>query len=129
MKLRKKTFVVSVLVSLFASKGTTLDKHRKCFIDLNVDEYRLSDEDLSDKHRMNICHVIKQEGSNNFGLFAIVYATELAHRGHPVKVVYSQGEMRSHFIVYMENGTLTPFPRKLELARLERPTALTLDII
>ena len=45
-----------------------------------------------------------------FGLFAIVYATELAHRGDPVKVVYSQGEMRSHFIVYMENGTLTPFP-------------------
>ena len=72
MKLRKKTFVVSVLVSLFASKGTTLDKHRKCFIDLTVDEYRLSDEDLSDKHRMNICYVIKQEGSNNF--WALCYS-------------------------------------------------------
>ena len=69
------------------------------------------------------------EGSNDCGLFAIAYATELAHGGDPAKVVYSQGEMRSHFIKCLENGILTPFPRELELVRTERPTTLTLDMI
>ena len=54
---------------------------------------------------------------------------ELAHGGDPAEVVYSQGEMRSHFIKCLENGILTPFPRELELVRTERPTTLTLDMI
>lgn len=75
--------------------------------------------------RVDICHVAIQEGSNDCGLFAIAYATELAHGGDPAKVVYSQGEMRSHFIKCLENGIPTPFPRELELVRTERPTTLT----
>ena len=78
---------------------------------------------------MDICHVARQDGSNDCGLFAIAYATELAHGRDPAKVVYSQKEMRSYFIKCMENGTLTPFLKQLELVRTERPTTLTLDMI
>ena len=39
---------------------------------------------------------------------------------HKIKEIYSQGDMRSHFIRCLENGLLTPFLQQLELVWSER---------
>ncbi len=77
---------------------------------------------------VDICHVERQEGSNDCGLYAIAYATDLANGRDPSRLSYSQAEMRKHLIECLESEAIAPFPVDLEFSRAERPTRITVDI-
>ena len=53
----------------------------------------------------------QQKGSNNCGLFAIVYATELCWHGEVAKEFEEKG-MRKHLLKCLQEGLLSPFPGK-----------------
>ena len=53
-----------------------------------------------------------QVGSSDCGLFAIVFATELAFGHSPASSEYCQDQMRKHFEQCIANNQLVPFPTK-----------------
>ena len=61
--------------------------------------------------RVEVCPSQQQEGTHDFGLYVIAYATELAHGGGPRNITYIQGAMRNHFSRALLMQTLQPFPR------------------
>ena len=54
--------------------------------------------------------VHQQEGSEDYGVFAIAYAVELAFGGDPRAVIYKQESMSSHLESCLCEGKLSPFP-------------------
>ncbi len=78
---------------------------------------------------VDICHVDRQEGNNDCGLYAIAYATDLAHGRDPSRVVYSQDEMRKHLIECLESEEITPFPVDIQFPRAERPSRIIVDLL
>ena len=55
--------------------------------------------------------VQRQVGSNDCGLFALAFATDLCHGLDPVNQRYEQGSMRQHYVSCLENGAMLPFPK------------------
>ena len=53
----------------------------------------------------------KQQGIKDCGLFAIGYATALAHGQNMAKLRFRQESMRSHFINCVQQNKFTPFPQ------------------
>ena len=53
-----------------------------------------------------------QEGTYDYGLFAVAYATSAAHGQDPAKCTYDQKQMRQHLYRCLCNGKITPFPLK-----------------
>ena len=53
----------------------------------------------------------QQKGSNNCGLFAFAYATELCWHGEVAKEFEEKG-MRKHLLKCLQEGLLSPFPGK-----------------
>ena len=54
--------------------------------------------------------VQKQKGQSDCGLFAIAFATSLAHLQDPASKTYDQAKMRTHLIHCFETQSMTPFP-------------------
>ena len=54
-----------------------------------------------------------QQGSNDCGVFAIAYATDLAHGNDPASFRYKQEVLRTHFMDCLEKKTLSPFPNDI----------------
>eukprot|EP00731_Ephydatia_muelleri_P024373 Em0016g644a len=54
--------------------------------------------------------VQKQKGQSDCGLFAIAFATSLAHLQDPASITYDQAKMRTHLIHCFETQSRTPFP-------------------
>ena len=52
-----------------------------------------------------------QKGSDDCGLFAIAYATDLAYGNDPVSCRYKQKELRAHFLDCLKKKEIVPFPR------------------
>ena len=52
----------------------------------------------------------KQNNGSICGLFVIAFATTLCNGDDPVKKIYSQKEMRSHFLKCLESECMVPFP-------------------
>lgn len=77
---------------------------------------------------VDICHVERREGSNDCGVYAIAYATDLAHGRNPYRYSYLQADMRKHLMECLEKEFLSPFPGELEYPRSQRPTRVILDI-
>ena len=44
------------------------------------------------------------------GLFAIAFATSLAHNENPVKRVYNTAKLRQHLVLCLEAGKMSVFP-------------------
>ena len=65
-----------------------------------------------DSIALRIHHTQFQEGASDCGIFAVAYATELAHGMNPASRKYDQKSLRGHFIQCLANGILTPFPSK-----------------
>ena len=59
---------------------------------------------------IKIPKVQKQKGNKDCGLFAVAFATALAHGQNPSKQRFHQASLRSHFVACLEKGELTPFP-------------------
>ena len=55
--------------------------------------------------------VQRQVGSNDCGLFAMAFATDLCNGLDPVNQRYEQGCMRQHYVSCLENGSMVPFPK------------------
>lgn len=55
--------------------------------------------------------VQRQVSSNDCGLFALAFATDLCHGLDPAIQRYDQGSMRQHYVDCLENGTMVPFPK------------------
>lgn len=51
-----------------------------------------------------------QKGASDCGLFAIAYATDLAHGNDPATLRYNQDKLRLHFLHCLKQKQLTPFP-------------------
>ncbi len=57
-----------------------------------------------------------QSGSYDCGLFAIAFATEVAHSKDPGACRFEQCKMRKHLFKCIRSGTLTPFPQQRRLS-------------
>ena len=55
-----------------------------------------------------------QKGCTDCGLFAVAFATDLAHRCNPSKRLYKQNHLRSHFITCLSEQKMTPFPSTVQ---------------
>ena len=53
----------------------------------------------------------RQEGSVDCGIFAIAYATELAHGNDPASFTYDQASFRPHLFSCLELRKMRPFPK------------------
>ena len=52
-----------------------------------------------------------QNGNVDCGIFAIVYAIDIAAENNPTTFVYDQREMRQHLLECLQNHIMKPFPR------------------
>ena len=55
--------------------------------------------------------VKRQVGGSDCGLFSLAFGTDLCHGIDPTNQKYNQGSMRLHYVNYLENGTMSPFPK------------------
>ena len=62
--------------------------------------------------KIEIMDVLKQRGSTDCGLFALVFATSLCHEELPSERKYIQGDLRAHLssIFELNNPSVKPFP-------------------
>ena len=67
---------------------------------------------------MEVNTVQQQHGGVDCGLFAIAFATELAHGKNPVGVSYAQSAMRDHLLLSLENRKIKHFPRAIKPATI-----------
>ena len=61
--------------------------------------------------RFDIMNVAPQTNAHDCGVYAIAYATELAHGADPVSCEWDVGQMRKHVLLCLESGVLTRFPK------------------
>ena len=54
----------------------------------------------------------RQKGAKDCGVFAIAYATAIAHGLNPSRQNFTQQAMRAHLVDCFNNKLLTPFPCK-----------------
>ncbi len=64
----------------------------------------------SDKLKLNVISEQKQEGSRDCGVFAIAFATAIAHRKDPSRLRFKQVEMRKHLLACFRDKKMTLFP-------------------
>ena len=75
---------------------------------------------------LNFVDVHKQTGSNDCGLFSIVYAVALCLGKNPSTLVFGQPKMRSHLISCIEQQKFSLFPvrserrKNLKVKRIDR---------
>ena len=64
-----------------------------------------------EKLHINMKQVQKQHGTNDCGLFAIVFAVSLARKVDPVNLdlFFEQSRMRAQFINYLQEANLCPY--------------------
>ena len=55
--------------------------------------------------------VHKQTDGFNCDHFAIANAAEIVHGKSPMKAIFDVKKMRNHLLVFLEQKTLTPFPK------------------
>lgn len=53
--------------------------------------------------------VVKQEGSNDCGLFSLAYVLAIANKKDPAKLIFNQKVMRTHYNKCVESGVFTEF--------------------
>ena len=70
----------------------------------------------------------KQQGSRDCGIFALAYATELAHGFDPSNFIFDQSKMRDHLFKCLENNRLTRFPKTLVLNHEAHLKKLNTDV-
>ena len=58
---------------------------------------------------IKMCHLQKQIGGKDYGLFAITVITAVAHGLDPSKYLFVQDKMRHH-LNCLQNKNITPFP-------------------
>ena len=66
---------------------------------------------MNDIIRFDIMNVSPQTNSQDCGVYAIAYATELAHGADPVTCNWDVDQMRGHLLHCLESGVLTRFPQ------------------
>ena len=64
-----------------------------------------------EKFTVEMVPVHQQEGSEDYGVFAIAFTVELAFGSDPHAVIHRQESMRSHLESCLCEGKLSPFPR------------------
>ena len=69
-----------------------------------------------------------QRGSVDCGIFALAYATELAHCTNPAMFVYNQESFRPHLLQCLLMRNLQPFPKKEELQDVPSSIDVTRNI-
>ena len=62
------------------------------------------------KVAVKVAHSQKQKGSSDCGLFAIAFATAVAHGINPSKLKLKQEAMRPHLINCFNKRHISPFP-------------------
>ena len=62
--------------------------------------------------KLKYIDVQMQSGQSDCGIFAIAFATALAHGLQPVNHIFQQNAMRNHLLNCLENGKMTMFPIK-----------------
>ena len=67
--------------------------------------------------------IILQGGSYDCGLFAIAFATALAHGMDPVECFFDQRKLRRHLYQCLVAGKLTPFPQAANRPASKRAVA------
>ena len=75
-------------------------------IQQQVAEYCKSDDDI----QIDVAKVHQQTNGTDCGVFAIAFATHLAHGMDPSGVVFDVPEMRGHLIQCLEKNRMTIFP-------------------
>ena len=70
----------------------------------------------------------RQEGSVDCGIFAIAYATELAHGNDPSSFIFDQASFRSHLFTCLELRKIKPFPKHKVHQRPSDQVDVTRDI-
>ena len=58
-----------------------------------------------------LANVQRQPNGSDCGVFALAFATELAHGCNPVFCRYSVPKMREHLLTCLESGKMQPFPQ------------------
>ena len=64
-----------------------------------------------EKVKPTLLPVHKQTDGFNCGPFAIAYAAEILHGKSPMEAIFDVKKMRNHLLVFLEQKTLTPFPK------------------
>ncbi len=59
---------------------------------------------------VDVMNVMKQPNSYDCGVFAIAFATEIAHGYNPIWAQFDVGQMRNHLLDCLEKGCLSRFP-------------------
>ena len=62
------------------------------------------------KVTVKVAHSQKQKGSNDCGLYAIAFATAIAHEMNPGRLKLKQEAMRPHLVNCFNKGRISPFP-------------------
>ena len=75
---------------------------------------------------VQVIHVQQQQGTSDCSLFAIAYATHLAHSLDPAKAKFSQKDLRCHYEKCIYQKELKPFPTERTIARTARPDIISL---
>ena len=71
----------------------------------------------SGKMKIKYQNVCCQEGYSDCGLFAIAFATDIAHGNNPEKIDYHQQKMRTHLLECFKSNFMSPFPRSSSLCQ------------
>ena len=69
-----------------------------------------------------------QNGNIDCGIFAIVYAIDIAAGNNPTTIVYDQSEMRQDLLECLRNHKMKAFPRFRTLTDQVPPVDITKDI-
>ena len=67
--------------------------------------------------------VQQQRNRYDCGIFAIAFATDIAHNHKPEQRTYNESVMRKHLLAQLENETMTPFPQQAK--RVKRGKEVT----
>ena len=65
-----------------------------------------------DMFHFDLMNTQLQSNSNDCGLFAVAFATELVCGGDPTRCRFIEGELRRHLLKCLENHVMSRFPSK-----------------
>ena len=93
----------NVDISIFDSKYSRPSKDTEILLAklINTDKSAIT---------VKMANVTKQSGSSDCGLYAIAYITHIAFGLNPSLHVFNQSSTRQHFLKFLENKHLQPFP-------------------
>ena len=90
------------VINVYDSVYSEVDE---CTKDIIEKQFKLHEELV-----IKVPRVKKQTGSNDCGLYAIAFATAIAHGLDPVKQKFRQSAMRAHLVNCFKQKRLSAFP-------------------